>query len=66
MPVIKWNISQDIVDRYAIYDGIAQARYTKLYSSYYNNNRIVDIDCLGMAKYFFCASAYPVCTDTGT
>lgn len=65
MPVIQWNISQETASQYQQLDRIAQARYTNLYSQFYNGKK-VDIDCLGMGKYFFCASAYPVCIDTGT
>ena len=43
-------------------DASALERYEKLYNDYYLNS-LVDIDCLGMSKYFFCAKAYPTCTN---
>jgi len=39
------------------------ANYTTLYETYYQGG-IVTLDCLGMAKYFFCAKAFPTCSDS--
>lgn len=44
-----------------LYDSYALGNYTALYQNYYSRG-VVNIDCLGAAKYFFCAASYPVCT----
>ena len=43
-------------------DASALANYTKLHDDYYVNGSVT-LDCMGMAKYFFCAKAYPTCSD---
>lgn len=60
--MLRWSISDVTLAQYQALDAIALANYTQLYTDYYNKS-YVNIDCLGMAKYFFCAASYPICTD---
>lgn len=61
VPVVAWNISQNTLSQYQSLDTIARNRYTTLYNLYKDNK--IKIDCLGMAKYFYCASAFPICLE---
>lgn len=61
MSVIQWPISDTTLARAPLYDSYAVGNYSALYRGYYLPG-VVGIDCLGAAKYFFCAASYPVCT----
>ena len=37
--------------------------YQILLKDYYKRGK-VDIDCIGIANFFFCAEAYPTCNGT--
>lgn len=54
MSVVKWNISEPTLAQYETLDQAALSKYTSIYESYYKAN-IIDIDCLGVLKYFYCA-----------
>lgn len=59
--LVKWSVSDTTLAQYQALDAQAFANYTTLYTQFYRNS-FVDIDCLGMAKYFFCAASFPICT----
>lgn len=63
VPVIKWNISQSSVAQSQSLDQEALRQYSRVYQEYYQGG-LVDVDCLGMLKYFYCAQVYPICTAT--
>lgn len=58
--MIAWPVPKSVVDNYVTNDANAFNNYTQLLNQYYNNN-LVNVDCLGVAMYFFCAAAYPSC-----
>jgi hypothetical protein len=58
--ILQWDVSESTLTTYSARDAEALSNYTTFYNNYYKLG-LVDIDCLGMANYFFCAKAYPTC-----
>lgn len=60
--MIRWPITEDTARTYEQSDTTAKNLYKKLYDRYKaQKNQELNVDCLGIARYIFCAYANPTC-----